>query len=86
MNIGKVRAFVGGGGVCEVCVLCFSEDPSGEFSPRGDRFPQKKKSPRGANSEDITVFVDKAWRGARNEMMRKARQRADFARGNTGTK
>ena len=42
MNIGKVRAFVSGGGVCEVCVLCFSEDPSGEFSPRGDRFPQNK--------------------------------------------
>ena len=45
MNMGKVRAFAAGGGVCEVCVLCFSEDPSGEFSPRGHRFPQKKNIP-----------------------------------------
>ena len=36
-NIGKVRAFAGGGGVYEVCVLCFSEDPPGYFSLRGVR-------------------------------------------------
>ena len=52
--------------MCEVCVLCFSEDPLEDFSPRGvffffcyprgDRFPQKIYIPPGANSEDIRYY------------------------------
>ena len=56
--------------MCEDCVLCFSEDPLGDFSPREVFFffedtpptleiVKKKKhtSPRGGFSEDITVLV-----------------------------
>ena len=59
--------------MCEVCVLCFLEDPPGDFSHqffffldppssclsyiRGDRFPQKIYIPRGGNLEDIIMIL-----------------------------
>ena len=58
--------------MCEVCVLCFSEDPSGDISPKKvffilsptlelpptlDRFPQKNYILPGGNSKDITVHT-----------------------------